>query len=382
MLLLPALCIASSPIPLSHDLTVISVKDSLGRTWDGGCYTQNSTVKISYEASNPDANAIRVSVVRCNGIVNADHNYMLLEDAVEQRSQDIDIAEINSGETADFDVSVPGRYSLAYCTIDMEGATVQKGHVEFDSLYDDGAWIQGGNAELSSGILSSDNHIWHQFKSNGTGFLEEPGDLIWWECPVTYPYYSGEKWIVPIEYHPVLQMYRIVNPFTGNDGFRDHVPSDDELLCAFHNNVAYTPEAFLFDRENPTWWLLNAEFEYDTYCEPMRTGIVAWHNQNPYCYIAHPYNQNIGYVRYDVCPEQDIKRSDVYVDMPLDDERDASLIVWCPGWITGITGIYEDNESKKEYFTIDGKRADRPGKGFYIVRQGAKSTKVGITNAD
>ncbi|MDE5876044.1 MAG: hypothetical protein K2H47_00835 [Muribaculaceae bacterium] len=360
---------------LLHNLTEISVKDTKGNNWDGGCYTQNPTIKISYECGDPDISSVRVSVLRCNGIIRADYTYFYLEDALEKNISDIDIINIEAGETTEFDISIPGRYTLAYCAIDKEENTVLKGNVKFDSLYDDGKWITCGNAEVSSGLLDSHQTNWHHFMSNGTGFMEKPGDLIWWECPVSYPYYSGEEWTAPIEYHPTLKMYRIVNPFTQNMELKDYIPDDDDLLCAYYSNVAHTPEAFMFDRENPAWFLLNAESEHYTYCEPMRTGIVAQHVYSPYDFIAHPYNEKIGYVRYDVCPVQDIKSSGVYVDMPLDDESEASIKISFPAWTTGINDIFDNENGQTEYFTIDGLKVPKPEKGIYIVRQGWKSSK-------
>ncbi len=362
---------------LLHDLTSISLKDSRNRDWDGGYYTQNPMVNVGFEnVNNSNIYSMKVSIIKCNGIVRADYTYKLLEDAVKDNSSDIDITHITCGETATFDVSIPGRYCLAYCATDEKNNPVVTGSIHFDSLYDDGNWTVCGEAEISSGVLSSCNLKSHVFSSNGTGILEEPGDLIWWECPVTYPYYSGETWSATIEYHPILKHYRIVNPFTCNPELKDYLPEDNELLSAFYSNVAYSPEAFLFDHNNPAWFLLNAESESYTYCEPMRTGIVALHRYNPYHYMAHPYNQNIGHVIYDVCPIQDIRKTGKYVDMPLEDEREASLIVKFSGWTTGVNEIYNDNDECKEFFTIDGVKVQTPAKGFYIVKQGSKSAKI------
>ncbi len=363
---------------LSHNLTEISIKDSKGQEWNGGCYTQVPLLKVSYKCATSDINSVRFAVVRCNDIIRANYTYYFLEDAVEKKVPDIDIISIISEETAEFDVSIPGRYTLAYCAVDKEEKTILKGSLSFDSLYDDGNWMVCGEAELSSGILNSNHTNWHHFLSNGTGFMEEPGDLIWWECPVSYPYYSGEEWAAIIEYHSTLKMYRIVNPFTSNTVFRDYIPEDDDLLCAHYDNVAYTPEAFLFDRENPAWFLLNAESEYYTYCEPMRTGIVAQHVYSPYCFIAHPYNERIGFVKYDVCPIQDIKDTGVYVDMPLDDECDASIKVRFSGWTTGINNVFDfDNEYNQiDYFTIDGLKISKPEKGLYLIKQKGKCSKI------
>ncbi|MBD5355524.1 MAG: hypothetical protein HDR88_00720 [Bacteroides sp.] len=360
---------------LFHDLTVISIKDSRDHDWDGGCYTQNPTIKVGYECENANISSVRVSIRRCNGIVRADNTYTLLDYAIESNSPDIEVTTLTSGETAEFDVSVPGRYCLGYCAIGEDNETVLKGRILFDSLYDDGNWITCGDAEVSSGVLVSDKLTSHVFLSNGTGSLEDP-NIIWWECPVTYPYYTGEEWLAPIEYHPVLKKYRIVDPFTRNPDFKDYFPEDDKLLSAYYDNVAYTPEAFIFDRENPAWFLINAEWEDYPYCEPMRTGIVAQHRDNPYCFIALLYNEMVGNVRYDVCPPQYIKKTGVYADMPLDDESEASIIVKFPGWTSGVKDIYDDKDDHTEYFTIDGLKISNPGKGFNIIRQGGKTSKI------
>ncbi|MDE5797215.1 MAG: hypothetical protein K2H75_08885, partial [Muribaculaceae bacterium] len=72
----------------------------------------------------------------------------------------------------------------------------------------------------------------------------------------------------------------------------------------------------------------------------------------------------------------DIKSTGVYVDMLLDNEDEASIKISFPGWTTGMNGIFFDNENgKTEYFTVDGLKISKPEKGFYIVRQGGKSSK-------
>lgn len=158
--------------------------------------------------------------------------------------------------------------------------------------------------------------------------------------------------------------------------FEDYIPEDEDLLCSFYSNVAYSPEGFIFDRKNPTWFLLNAESEIYTYCEPIRTGIVTLHRENPYCYMAHPYNQTIGYVIYDVCPIQNIKETGRYIDMPLEDECNASLIVNFPRWTTSVSDIDNDLDEKFEYFTIYGLKTFGLQKGINIVKRGIKISKV------
>jgi hypothetical protein len=367
---------AGNELSLVHNITSVSVKDARDRVWDGGCYTQDPIVNFGYESgSDSNVHSLRVAIVKSNGMVRVARSFTLLEFAVNDNSPDIDITEIVSGETARFDVSVPGRYCLAYCAVDEENQPLFSGSIQFDSLYDDGNWIVCGDAELSSGVLSSENRMSHLFSSNGTGFMESPGDDIWCECPLTYPYYSGEKWNAKIEYHPVLKKYRIVNPFSCNPEFKDFLPDDDELLSEYYHNVSYSPEGFIFDRDNPSWFLLNAEFETFTYCEPMRTGIAVCHADSPHRYTANLYNEMIGFVRYDVCPEQNIKRTGRYVDMPMADERRASLIVDFPAWTTGVSEVCIDGVGEKVYYTIDGRRTDRPGKGLYLVRQGSSVSK-------
>lgn len=356
LLVLASLCVGILPMmaddnfTLLHDITSISCKDSHNNEWDGGYYTQNSTVKIGYKSDNPNIRSVRVAIEKCNGVVRADNSYRYLQDAVQENSSEIAISNITGDETAEFDVSIPGRYCMAYCAIDENGKPLFAKSIKFDSLYDDGEWVAVGEAELSSGVLSSENIMAHTFISNGKGFLEVPGYDIWWDCPVLYPYYSGESWSAPIEYHNALKMYRIVNPFTCNPQFEDFIPSDDNLLWKYYDNVEYTPEAFIFDRQHPAWFLLNAEYKTYTYCEPMRTGIITMHRENPYCYMAHPYDENIGFVKYNVCPIQNIKKTGKYVDMPLDDERGASLIVKFNGWTTGVNEVLSEDNTIRVYY--------------------------------
>lgn len=362
---------AENGFTLQHDLTSISIKDSKGRDRSGGIYTQMPSVTVGYESDDDsEIHALRVAVKKCDGMVAADGTFTLLHFAVEANSKSIDITTLSEGETAQFDVSVPGRYSLGYCAVDEEGNPLKSGLLYFDSLYDDGNWTVCGEAELSSGVLSSENVMSHTFDEPGGGY-----DL-YGECPLRYPYYSGETWTAPIEYNVVLKKYRIVNPFTCNPELKDYVPEDEELPSSIFGNVEYYPEAFIFDREHPAWFLINAEYETRAYCEPMRTGIAVMHAASPYSYIAKPYAEKLGNVIYDVCPRQDLNTGK-YADLLMADDREATLIVTFPGWTSGIDVITEDidNNAKKEYYTVDGVKVAKPGNGFYIVRQGASSAK-------
>lgn len=170
---------AKNNFTLTHDLSSISIKDSKGYEWDGGYYTQNPVVKLRLLSTETEVSYVRVAIEKCNGIVRADYTYKFLEDAVKDNSKDIDITTLNNGESVEYDVSIPGRYCLAYCAIDVYNNPFYTGEIRFDSLYDDGNWSICGQAELSSGVLSSDNHLSHVFSSNGSGFMEEPGDFIW-----------------------------------------------------------------------------------------------------------------------------------------------------------------------------------------------------------
>ncbi|MDE7377292.1 MAG: hypothetical protein K2N16_10650 [Muribaculaceae bacterium] len=380
MALLPILLGAQNVIDngegfaLMHDITSASITDSRGRDWDCGNFTQNPTVKVSFNSKDPEIKSLRVAVKRCNGMVRAGYTFTLLSYAVADNAPNIDIKSISSGQIAEFDVSIPGRYCLAYCAVDEFDNPIFTELIEFDSLYDDGNWVYLGEALLSSGVLSSENICWHVFYSNGTGFLESPGDDMWWHCPVTYPYYSGETWSAPIDYHPGLKKYRIVNPFSYSTDFKEYLPDDNDLAWALYSNVEYMAEGFVFDFQNPAWFILNAENEANTYCEPTRTGIALMHNLNPYLYIAHPYRQHVGYIHYDVCPVQNLKKSGRYVDMPLDDESEASLIIKFPLRKSALEDA-NDDEGQTEYFTLDGIKTSAPGKGLRIVKQGS-TTKI------
>lgn len=365
---------AASDFVLSYDLVASNVVDETGRVWYGGHFTEMPEVTIGMSDDESLVKSIKVSVMRCNGIVRTNYTYMLLEDAVEKGNEDVDIKVVSPGTHVEYDVSVPGRYCLGFCLLDAEERILDKGSIYFDSLYDDGAWIECGEAELSSGILDGDNVMWHHFHSNGNGFMETPGDVTWWHCPVQYPHYHGETWTANLEYHSVHKMYRIVNPFSQYDSFQNFVPGADELLWALYDNIAYEPEAFLFDRENPAWFLLNAQYEHDAYCEPMRTGMAAFHTYENYCYYAHRYNEHIGYVIYDVCPTQSIKGGGTYIDMPLNDELGASLIVKIPDWVV-VEGMHRDSVDEGVCCSIDGTKAVNPQKGLLIVKRNGKFIK-------
>ncbi len=362
---------AENGLTLQHDLTSVTMKDYTGRDRTGGKYTQKPSVTVGYESGNDsEIHALRVAVKRCNGMVAVGASFTILHYALEENSKKIDITTLTEGETAQFDVSVPGSYCLGYCAVDEADKPVKSGLIYFDSLYDDGNWKVCGEAELSSGVLSSEYVMDHTFDEPGGGF-----DLYGY-CTLRYPYYSGETWKAPIEYNALLKKYRIVNPFTCNPELKDYVPEEEDLPSSIFGNVEYYPEAFIFDREHPAWLLINTENETRAYCEPMRTGLAVLHNFSPYGYIAKPYAENVGYVRYDVCPKQDLTKGK-YADLPMADEREASLIVSFPGWTSGIDVTTQDNanNAEKEYYTITGVKVDKPGKGFYIVRQGASSAK-------
>lgn len=356
---------------VTNTLTHVSVRDERGRDWDGGYYTQEPQVSVTFVDAVRGIVKVRASVMRCNGIVRADGTYKLLEDAVDAASPDVNIQTLQHGDSADFDVSLPGRYTLSWCAHNDQEELVDNYSVSFDSLYDDGRWTSCGNATLQSGALSGKNEFSHLFESAVYGIY------VMWTCPVAYPYYSGETWTAPIEYNEALGMYRIVNPFTENQQLKDYLPADEDLLSYKDETLVFHPEAFIFDREHPAWFLLNAQDGNDAYCEPMRTGIVAMHADSPYCYIAHRYNEKIGYVIYDLCPMQNISQTGCYVDMPLDDEKEATLKVQFAGWasVNEITGA--DAARPEEYYTLDGLKAAHPEKGnVYIERSGARHSKI------
>lgn len=356
---------------VTTSLTQVLVRDERGRDWDGGYFAQSPSVSVTFADAARGLSEVRASVMRCNGILRADGTYKFIENALEAESPDLTIQTLVPGESADFDVAIPGRYSLAWCAYDESGELVEKHRISFDSLHDDGHWISCGNATLSSGALSNKNEPYHLFESAVYNLW------VMWNCPVDYPYYSGETWTAPVEYNETLGMYRIVNPFTVNQQFKDYLPADEELLSYTDETLIFHPEAFIFDREHPSWFLLNAQDGHDAYCEPMRTGIVTMHTESPWYYTAHRYNEIIGYVIYDVSPVQNISRTGCYVDMPLDDESESILKVQFDGW-SSVGEITEaDASGAEEYYTLDGLKVTTPSKGnLYIARRGARYSKI------
>lgn len=353
-----------------NSLTQVTVRDERGRDWDGGYYTQSPSVTLKFADAARGITEVRASVMRCDGIIRADGTYKFIENALEAESPDLNIQTLGPGESADFDVTIPGRYSVAWCAYNESGDLIEKHRISFDSLYDDGQWTACGNAALSSGLLSNKTDTYHLFQSAVYD--------VWtrWICPVYYPYYSGETWTAPLEYNEALAMYRIVNPFTVNPQFKDYFPADEELLPYQDETLVFHPEAFIFGHEHPAWFLLNAQNGNDAYCEPMQTGIVALHTDSPCNYTAHRYNEMVGYVIYDVCPVQDISRTGCYVDMPLDDESEAILKVQFDGWAS-LDEITAPASGEKEYYTLDGLKVTRPSKGnLYIVSDGGRHTKI------
>lgn len=356
---------------VTNSLIQVTVRDDRGRDWDGGYYTQLPKVSVTFADASRGIVKVSASVMRCDGILRADGTYKFIEDALESESPDLDIEALGSGDSVDFDVAIPGRYSLAWCAYNESGELMEKHQISFDSLNDDGQWISCGNATLSSGALSNKNEPCHLFQSAVYNLW------VMWNCPVDYPYYSGETWTAPVEYNETLEMYRIVNPFTVNQQFKDYLPADEELLSYTDETLIFHPEAFIFDREHPSWFLLNAQDGHDAYCEPMRTGIVAMHSESPCCYTAHRYNEKIGYVIYDVSPVQDIIQTGSYTDMPLDDENESTLKVQFDGWasVGEITGA--DASGAEEYYTLDGMKVARPSRGnIYIAHRNGLHAKI------
>ena len=294
---------------LVHDLTQAEIVDENGEYWNGGYYTKKPFVTIKCEGDISEISEFLVTIHKSHNMVRGSKGFTLLEWALWDKDELFDFKDLLSEGEVTFETYIPGCYQMAYCAFDKTGEIVLTGNIEFDSLYDDGNWEYCGKALLSSKRLMNSYELWHIFFSNGNGFLESRGYTIWWSCPLHYPYYDGEEWEASLEYNSYLKKYRIVNPFCSNLKLLDYIPKDEELLYNYYDNVAFLKEAFIFDRNNPAWLLINAENEKDIYCEPMRTGIMSFHSETPNRFYAHRYNEKIGYVIYDVQYKQNLQKA-------------------------------------------------------------------------
>ena len=345
---------ASKTYSLKTDIRQVRVSDERGDEWDGGCYTLSPEVKVKIDGDVSGLSEFRVIVDKSQAMVYSSHGYTLLEFAVIDNDPMFEIKDVLKENETTFPTDIPGCYQLAYCAIDHEGEVVLSGSIVFDSLYDDGQWEEYGEAKVSSGMLSPESEVAHIFTFWRTSTGEE-SEHVMCNCPLSYPYYAGESWNVKLEYNSRLKKYRIIDPFTSNPELKDYLPDDSELLYSQNDNVSPMREAFIFDRENPSWMLINAENELDAYCEPMRTGMTVFHGTSPKRFIAKRYNEYIGYVRYDVCPVQNIRKNRVYFDMSGEKEEDALIRVDFPA-VSGLTGIDKESGADVRYYDIYGRQ--------------------------
>lgn len=348
-----------------HDLIHAEKADENGKFWDGGYYTENPFVTIKCEGNVTELSEFLVTIHKSHNIVRSSNGYTLLEWALEDKDELFDFKDLLIEGEVTFETNIPGCYQMAYCAFDKSGEIVLTGNIKFDSLYDDGNWEYFGKASISSKRLMYSYDFAHIFYSNGTGFLESEGDTIWWNCPLHYPYYDGEEWEVNLEYNCYLKKYRIVDPFCSNLIFLDYIPDDEELLCNHYDNVAYLKEAFIFDRENPAWLLINAENEKDVYCEPMRTGIMSLHAYTPNRFYAQRYKEKIGNVIYDAPCMQNLQDSKTFCDFVLD-ENDALIKVKFPE-NSSVSQINEIQNSQNKYYDIFGRHSSGNTKNKIII---------------
>lgn len=379
--LMPLALRAQPYVEFNSNLIHPTATDPSGNVWDGGYYTQEGTVKVSFNALDPSVETIRIGTLRGTGFIRGPKGFTHIILIVDQNQEWFDVKSLAPGETFSYDISTPGLYCLRYCAVDADGNILEAKTIDFDSLYDDGNWTTVGTATLSSGILNGiledTDKYEHLFVSNGNGWLEQPGDDVWYWCPVNYPYYKGETWEAKLEYNQYLDAFRIVNPFTVNPQFQDYFPEDSELLGNFWDNVAITPEALIFDRENPAWLLIHTEYPHDAYCEATRTGILACHEKAPFKYVAHRYNEIEGWVVYDVCPAQDIENTSTFIDMPLDNPLKANIIVNFPD-LSNVDRIIETDSEMPRFFNLQGIEVKNPSGDIYIKKTGNRTQKVFI----
>lgn len=310
--------------------------------WDGGYYTTDPKVSVSFQTENPEIDKIVVSVAKGMRSPLRFYGTEILPD------REYDIREVKPGEEATFESTVPGVYSLVFRAQDKDENILLSEHILLDCLYDDGQWVDKGTVRIKSGILDPENEY----------LLPTEG-----KCELShYPYYPENGWDATLEYHEGLKSYRIVNPFTGNESLKDYYPTESSHVL-------------VFDRTHPSWLLINAENARDAYCEPTRTGILAFHNSAPLRYTAHRYKEIEGLVWFDKRPYQNIIDDKKYIDSV--DGPENSVIIVDFQQTNSVEQIEQKMEEATEIYNLNGIQMDKPEKGqIVIVRKGGKAEKM------
>lgn len=366
---------------LTSDMIRPEKKDAYGNLWRRGFLTEKNEVKLGYSSDDPRIASVEIAVMDCNIAFPYNGSYTTIVKALEQGLDCLDVQKVGSGETVSLKISKPGRNSVGYLVKDSKDSVLYKGQVGFDALYDDGKWEKCGEAELTSDLLAASGVYMHLWGIPNGGSWPTTTYMSGLPCPVDYPYYKGESWKVMVDYHPELKRYRIVNPLTSNEQFKDFTVNKEETLAYVTSKGRNEyPEAFLFDTENPSWFILNAEKTKDAYCEPTSIGMMVIHNAEGKDFFAPRYNELEGVVKYVDTPVQSIEEGE-YFECPMKPELSLIRIKFDSKTFnrsgdSGIENIEEDQIGKEIFYTLDGVKVDRPSTGLYLKRKGSKVSKV------
>ena len=372
---------------ITSDLIKPEKKDSYENSWYRGLFTDKNVVKVGYSSNDPRIASVEVVVVHGNvAFRSKEGTTMWVDDAIKGRYEGLDIIKLAKGETVYLDISKPGRNVIGWVVRDSNDSILYDSkfkETRFDALFDDGEWITCGEVELSSNFLKS-HSITHAAKPVRTDWIrnlqpDTDGD----SCCAKYPYYNGESWKAKLDYHPGLKRYRIVNPLTCNNQFKDYTVKKEETLEYIKNGSAEYPEAFLFDKENPSWFIINAEDPDDMYHEASSIGMMMTHNIESRDFFARKYHELEGcqYFTFDSeVPKQRIADG-IYYENPDNMELSIISIKFDPELFdrskdSGIVNIGDDTNAEETFYTLDGYKVENPSTGIFLKKKGTKVSKV------
>ncbi|MDE7466282.1 MAG: hypothetical protein K2M59_07660 [Muribaculaceae bacterium] len=372
------------------DLIQPEKKDSYGNTWHRGFLTDKNVVKVGFSSNDPRVASVEVALVHGNVAFRTKEGATIwVDDAIKGKYEGLDVKKIGEGETVSFDISAPGRNVIGWVVRDANDSILYDSkflETHFDALFDDGKWTPCGEVELTSNYLKK-AAVNHEVKTIKYNWINNLGPL-WYSysdenCGAEYPYYHGESWVAKLDYHPDLKRYRIVNPLTSNEQFKDYTVKKEETLAYVKNGAAEYPAAFLFDTENPSWLIINAEDPEDVYHEISSIGMMMLHNMEERDFFARKYNELEGceyFIFESEMPKQRIADG-VYFEDP--DVKEYSLIsirfdpkVFDRSEDSGIVNITDDADAEEVFYTLDGYRVENPSAGIFLKRKGSKVSKV------
>ena len=368
---------------LTSDLIRPEKKDAIGNVWHRGFFTENNEVKLGYSSNDSRIASVKMGIMNCNlGFKTEKGSILHVDEAIEIGNNNVEAKTISEGKMESFEISRPGRNTIGYVAFDKNNEVLYNGQVEFDALFDDGKWINCGEAELTSGLLNGES-CRHNVGSFSGSFETSIMGNMGAPCSVAYPHYYGESWTVPMDYHPELKYFRIVNPLISNSQLKDYTVKKEETLgYTYTKGEYYFPEAFIFDRDNPSWFLINAADPEGLYNEPTSVGMMMLHSWEGKDYFAGKYHERVFAAKYteEGTPDQALVAGE-YWENPI--EKQNSLVnVKFPrealeiAGNSGIVNFGADENSLETYYTLDGYRVTIPSKGVYLKKKGTKVSKV------